>query len=90
MNILFSSGDIVVTRGALYALQELDVEPRTLLDRHFTGDYGDLTIEDKASNDLALINQTRILSKYNVGKYSFYVITEHDRSYTTLMLTEDY
>ncbi len=61
------------------------------LARHAAGDWGDLDTEDREANDVALATGGRLLSSYvfpDRGK--LWVITEHDRSATTLLLPEDY
>lgn len=88
--MLFIPGQIVATRGALAALDACDTSPTTLLNRHCCGDWGELGTDDCTANQNALTWGGRVLSKYSVKDHSFYVITEHDRSYTTLMLTHEY
>lgn len=62
-----------------------------LLRRHGAGDWGDLQEdEDRAANEDALRNDDRVLSRFVVGDHELYVITEADRSLTTVMLTEEY
>ena len=88
---IFVPGQIVATKEALHALDGCDVHPTTLLDRHCSGDWGEVGQEDCEANERAVREGgQRVLSKYVVQGRSFYVITEHDRSYTTLMLTSDY
>ncbi len=61
------------------------------LTRHQTGDWGDLDDEDKEANAYALREGERILSVYHTESgIKTYVITERDRSVTTLLLPEDY
>jgi hypothetical protein len=85
----FSLGRIVATPAALQVLSEIDI--RTALARHIRGDWGDLDKRDKAENELALEEGFRLLSAYSTasGK-KFWVITEADRSVTTVLLPEDY
>lgn len=91
MSPLFATGVVVSTPGALRALETLGVSPLSLLSRHFLGDWGDLGSDDKAMNDEAVKNgDDRILSRYNVGDASFYIITEADRAATTLLLCSEY
>ncbi|WP_404980071.1 MULTISPECIES: hypothetical protein [unclassified Caballeronia] len=63
-----------------------------LLARHIHGDWGDLSAEELAANELALLAGKRLLSNYNLpdgrGKVCF--ITEADRSATTILLPEEY
>lgn len=60
------------------------------LGSHLSGDWGDLDAEDFASNDEALVNGDRLFSAYGKGERRFWVITEADRSVTTILLPEDY
>ena len=63
----------------------------SLVFRHSEGDWGDLVDEDKELNELAIKCGDRILSMYQEGlPDKFYVITEADRSYTTVLLAEEY
>jgi hypothetical protein len=58
--------------------------------RHHHGDWGTLDPEDWKANEDALRHGNRLLSVYHSRGVKFYVITEWDRSYTTVMLPEDY
>jgi len=88
---LFDLGKVVATHGALDALQEAQVDPMTLVARHANGDWGDLGDEDKQSNQAALEDDTRIFSAYILPDgVKIWVITEWDRSYTTLLLPSEY
>lgn len=82
----FPLGRVVSTRSAL----DTGVDLIALIERHTQQDWGELCKADKILNDAALRYGGRILSKYVVGEFSFYVITEHDRSATTVMLVADY
>ena len=90
MRILFPLGQVVVTRNCLNYAQEHGVNLTELVERHASGDDGDLCKTDQALNDLAIKTGGRIFSSYTINKTKFYVITEWDRSYTTVMLAEDY
>jgi hypothetical protein len=60
------------------------------LRRHVRGDWGEVDNHDWAANEAALAHGSRLLSVYRSSKgIKFYVITEHDRSVTTLLLPED-
>jgi hypothetical protein len=72
------------------AAGEAHVDIHTLFLRHARCDWGDLGLEDKAMNDDALHTEGRLLSRYDVSGLSFYIVTEWDRSVTTLMLTHEY
>lgn len=89
--IKFSPGQIVATPGALAVLEEHKVTPLSLLARHLFGDWGDLPPEDAQLNDLALQSEGRLLSSYVIGPDTkIWVITEWDRSVTTLLLPSEY
>lgn len=60
------------------------------LNRHLKGDWGDLDDEDKAANDRALEDGTRLFSSYNLPGGKIWIITEADRSATTILLPEEY
>lgn len=59
------------------------------LRRHTCGDWGDLESEEARFNDAALKNGNRILSAYGEGRHRFWIVTESDRSITTVLLPED-
>ena len=85
----FPLGQIVATPNALGALTQDDIT--TALRRHVSGDWGDLGEEDKKENDFSLTRELRILSAYHgAGGTKFWIITEADRSATTILLPEDY
>lgn len=88
---LFSLGQVVATPGALAALAEAGQEPIQFLYRHATGDWGDLDEHDVRENERAVMAGYRILSAYwTQKKVKIWVITEWDRSVTTLLLPEEY
>ena len=87
---LFALGVTLATRGAREAMQQLSVSPFALLSRHQRGDWGNLDKEDKQSNDQALTFGGRIFSAYQLETFKFWVITEADRSATTILLPEEY
>jgi hypothetical protein len=86
----FELGRLLATPGALSALADVGLTPIDLLTRHRSGDWGDLGSDDKRANDYAVKNGERILSAYQIGGHRFYVITEWDRSVTTVLLAEEY
>ena len=87
----FPLGDIVATPGALDALREAQQEPLGLLRRHQQGDWGDLDEEDKAENESGLTHDLRLWSAYTLPtQVKIWVITEADRSVTTLLLPQEY
>lgn len=87
----FSLGKIVATPGIFDAFkdktQQLMVE---CLRRHHYGDWGELCKDDKKANESALKSGARILSSYIVEGTKVYVITEADRSTTTILLPSEY
>ena len=88
---LFALGRTLATPGAMLVMQQLDVSPLALLSRHQRGDWGNLDKEDKQANDQALTLGDRIFSAYQVAEMvKFWVITEADRSATTILLPEEY
>lgn len=90
MKILFNSGQIVATRGALNLIVTLEVDITLYLNRHFSGIWGDLCADDWEANNWAVDNDSRIFSSYNLGKTKLWIITEWDRSATTILLPDDY
>jgi len=88
---LFALGQLVATPGALEALERTGQSPVEFLRRHQGGDWGELCDADKRENEIARNNDFRILSAYRTAKdVRLWVITEADRSATTLLLPEEY
>lgn len=88
-NVSFDLGQVVATAAASARLNPEDV--RTCLDRHHAGDWGELCDHDRLENETALIKELRLFSVYrDRAGVKFYVITEADRSVTTVLLPEDY
>lgn len=87
---LFDLGKIYATPGAMRFLQDNALPPYEFLHRHHTGDWGDLAPEDVEANRAALFYGSRLLSSYKIGKQKLWVITEADRSSTTVLLSEEY
>lgn len=90
VNPLFALGQTVATPGALATMQHLGIIPLALFSRHQCGDWGNLEADDKQANDEALTNGGRILSAYCFETVKLWVITEADRSATTILLPEEY
>ena len=93
----FRLGQIVATPGALEAFQRTGETPATFLRRHVTGDWGDLDDHDKRMNSEAIRfegdpeKQGRVLSAYRLQDNTrIWIISEHDRSVTTILLPEEY
>lgn len=87
---LFALGQCVITPAALAALETARVEPYALLQRHVTGDWSENNEQDQEANTVALLDETRIFSSYTVDDQKFFVITEADRSATTIQLAHQY
>ena len=83
-------GRVVATPGALEVLGKSGGCALDYLARHATGDWGDLCIHDRRENERSLRHGMRVLSSYPVGEERLWVITEADRSVTTILLPEEY
>jgi len=82
-------GQTIITANALSVLNPIDVQHA--LDRHACGDWGELCESDRNQNELGLKNGLRLFSVYrDRNNHRFYVITEHDRSVTTVLMPSDY
>ncbi len=85
----FAIGQLCCTPGALETVS--DTEISTALSRHLQGDWGDMDAEDKQANDEALKAGSRLLSAYRTKSGTkFWIITEADRSATTVLLPNEY
>ena len=86
---LFPLGQVVTTRGALHGVSIIAMN--RALTRHVSGDWGDICPEDRTENQLSLEHGFRILSAYDYpDEPKFWIITEADRSVTTILLPEEY
>ena len=101
----FPLGQIVATPGALELLQETGFSAAALINRHAHGSWGDLCEEDRAENEFAASRRLRILSCYRLvdaerlaatplekrsALPTIWIITEADRSVTTLLRPDEY
>ena len=87
----FELGQIVATPGTLAALRKAGQQPGEFLTRHVHGDWGDLSDEDRKENDYSLEHGFRLLSSYRTNSGDkLWIVTEADRSVTTLLLPEEY
>jgi len=85
----FAAGQIVITTNARRQLPEAEV--RQALQRHLAGDWGDCGPEDAAANEAALLDGDRLLSVYHTAeKTCFWILSEADRSVTTVLMPDDY
>lgn len=88
---LFALGNIYATPGALHALADAGQTPEEFIIRHVTGDWGTLPKEDIAENERALKQGNRLFSAYTLADGTrLWLITEWDRSATTLLLPAEY
>ena len=85
----FRLGKIVSTPNALDQLTQEDI--LLAIGRHQAGDWGDVGEDDRTANERALVEGTRLWSVYHAESgVKFWLITEADRSYSTVLLPEDY
>lgn len=85
----FALGRLLMTPGVKESLE--DSEVIAAIRRHASGDWGDVSEEDRNENELSVTSNFRILSVYHSRKgEKFWVITEADRSATTVLLPEEY
>ena len=83
-------GKVVATPGALKHLLEAGEDPFDYLARHASGDWGDLCAFDRRQNERALREESRVFSSYETTAGRCWIITEADRSVTTILLPEEY
>lgn len=88
---LFKLGKLLATPGALEALKTTGESAFFYLSRHITGDWGDVCEEDANENNFSVKNNLRILSVYWLDDVTrIWIITEADRSATTILLPSEY
>jgi hypothetical protein len=83
-------GEVVATPGAIKLLLDVGEHPFDYLARYATGDWGDLCEDDRRKNERSIEHGWRVVSSYPVGEKTVWVITEADRSITTILLPEEY
>ncbi len=83
-------GRVLATPGALDTILGAGGDPLAYLVRHASGDWGDLCAFDRRENERSRRHGMRALSSYGVGEGRVWVITEADRSATTILLPEEY
>jgi len=88
----FELGEIVATPGAIEAMNATGTNPTHLLDRHVSGDWGDICAEDaKMNNEDLASGEGRLMSVYQLTPaVKVWVMTEWDKSYTTILLPSEY
>lgn len=87
---LIPLGQLVATPHSLALLEKAKLSTFALFARQERGDWGDVDIEDAMANEQALIDGGRLMSVYKLEIGTVWVITEADRSATTLLLPEEY
>lgn len=91
---LFRVGCVVTTPGALRLFESTTLTVMDFVLKHQSGDWGDLCESDIRANHSAITHHERVLSRYSIGleveRRDIYVITEWDRSFTTVLLVEEY
>ena len=90
---IFNIGKLVTTSGiknAIDSSKKYSKEICTCIERYISYDWGDLCDEDKESNKEALLNGNRILAAYDTSLGKIYIITEWDRSVTTVLFSSEY
>ena len=88
----FSPGELYMTAGVAALAEEAGVAAwlRDCIRRHLAGDWGDVDRSDRQANEDALTAGERLFSVYRKDGYRLYIITEYDRSATTLLLSSEY
>ncbi|MDB5346024.1 MAG: hypothetical protein JWP89_4401 [Schlesneria sp.] len=87
-NLRFATGQVVITTNAAGRLSPAEINQGFA--RHISGDWGNVCSDDAQANVDALEHGDRLLSAYGEGDHRFWIITESDRSVTTILLPEDY
>ena len=91
MNPKFPLGQVVATPGALEALERSGQAPEFFIQKHLSGDWGDVDRGDQKANEDALRDGERLLSSYyTLRGEKLWVVTEADRSVTTILLPSEY
>jgi len=87
----FNLGQLVATPGALSALEEAGQDAIEFVSRHASGDWGKVSDADRKENEFSLEHGFRLLSSYKLRNGTkLWIITEADRSSTTLLLPDEY
>ncbi len=85
----FDSGQVIITPPAEKLMQRHGIDPRHLLERHCSGDWGDQSDEDKKAWDRALENGLSLMSVYRVGGEEVWLITDVERLVTTFLAPDE-
>ena len=87
---LFALGQVVSTPAVLAHLTEHRIHALAYIHRHQCGDWGSVPPEDALENDLSVLNGLRVLSSFEIAAERVWIITEADRSSTTLLFPSEY
>ena len=93
---LFALGQVCSTRHAVYVLERRGIHPLVFVKRHAQGDFGEIEEDSREANTLAIRSEERVFSQYEIPTHEadteshVWVITEGDRSVTTVLLPGDY
>jgi hypothetical protein len=91
MKALFPLGQVVATPGALAEMEASGESLFSYLQRHLSGDWGEVDAHDRRENELSLREGFRLMSVYTLSNgIRFWIITEADRSSTCVLLPEEY
>lgn len=88
-----STGRVVATQRVDEAVRrsvDFSLDVLACLGKFTSGDWGDLPEEDKALNNAAFVNNDRLFGRYDTCEGTIYIITEWDRSYTTILFSDEY
>lgn len=86
----FALGHITATLAVHEYLERQGIEAIEYLERHVRGDWGDMPADDVAENEFAVPRRLRLMSSYMIGCKQVWIITEADRSATTLLFPFEY
>lgn len=89
-NQKFTLGQIVMTQGAAQLMHDKGIYPTDLIQRHASGDWGNLCEEDKAVNEASIKTGGMIMSQYGEGEDRLWLITDSGHAVTTLLLPSEY
>ena len=91
MKALFPLGQVVATPGTLAEMEASGESLFSYLQRHLSGDWGEIDAHDRRENELSLREGFRLMSVYTLSNgIRFWIITEADRSSTCVLLPEEY
>jgi hypothetical protein len=88
--MLFNPGRLLMTPGVRDLLESTETDPMPIIEKHLTGDWGTVCEDDAKANDHAVEHGARILSAYEIDGEKIWIITEADRSATTILLPSEY